>query len=102
MNRFDLTKQKVDDFVQPGTLRWQLWKIPDIDTTDFTRYTIKASDLKRLDRVAYEVYGDSSLWWVIALVNRVDNQLRDLQPGETLMIPSPDAIAKALAYQVTE
>lgn len=101
MSRFGLTKQKVDDFVQPGTLRWRMWKIPNIDMTDFTRYTVKASDLKRLDRVAYEVYGDSSLWWVIALVNRVNNQLRDLQPGETLMIPSPDAVTKALAYQET-
>ncbi len=43
----------------------------------------------RLDMIAQTVYGDPTLWWVIADANIVpDDYYDDLPPGTTLRIPS--------------
>lgn len=35
-------------------------------------YTVTASDENRLDIIAYKLYGKSSLWWVIAYMNKLE------------------------------
>lgn len=96
-NRYALTKQHVDDYVFPGRLRFGLTDLPEIDSTDAQRYVITAVDLQRLDLIAHRFYGDSRLWWAIALVNKIKNPLTDLTIGQVLMIPQKSAIAAPFA-----
>lgn len=55
----------------------------DSDVYIFTR----RSD--RLDLLAYQYYGDSSYWWVIARVNNVGKGTFSLPPGLRIRIPYP-------------
>lgn len=41
----------------------------------------------RLDTLAYEYYGDSSLWWIIASANNIHNAPIGLKDGTILRIP---------------
>ena len=99
MNRYTSTAEKVDDLVRPGTLRKKMWRIPEIDMTDYDRYTVTTKDLKRIDLIAYRMYGDVNFWWVVAVMNNISNPLRDLVAGVTLRIPKIAAITEALAFE---
>ena len=48
---------------------------------------IRAKDGDRLDTLAYNYYGDTTLWWVIAKANGVKGK-PTLTIGEILRIPS--------------
>ena len=41
----------------------------------------------RLDTIAYEYYGDASLWWIIASANNIHNAPFGLKDGTILRIP---------------
>jgi phage tail protein X len=41
----------------------------------------------RLDTIAYEYYGDASLWWIIAAANNIHNAPFGLTDGTILRIP---------------
>lgn len=50
--------------------------------------TIKASDVRRMDRLAKNAYGNTMDWWKIAAANRrVDGSLY-FRPGSDIIIPS--------------
>ena len=99
MSRYDLTSRVIDDSVLPGTLRYTYWKMPVISLVGATRFTVTSNLLKRIDLIAYRAYGDSRLWWVLALVNHINNPLRDLAAGVTLKVPTMSAITAALTYR---
>lgn len=42
----------------------------------------------RLDSLAYEYYGDSTLWWIIAAANKLHNGKFALPDGTVLRIPA--------------
>jgi nucleoid-associated protein YgaU len=42
----------------------------------------------RLDSLAYEYYGDSTLWWIIAAANKLHNGKFALADGTVLRIPA--------------
>jgi hypothetical protein len=42
----------------------------------------------RLDNIAYEYYGDSTLWWIIAASNNIPQDSIFLLPGTQLRIPT--------------
>jgi hypothetical protein len=48
----------------------------------------------RPDLLSYDLYGNSSYWWVIVLLNRTQLQdpIRDLKPGMVLRVLSKSAI----------
>ena len=52
-------------------------------TWGYKYYLVKPQD--RIDRIAYEVYGDPSLWREIATENDLDNPT-DLEPGTQIVI----------------
>ena len=54
-----------------------------IDDSDQFIYT-KFGD--RIDALAYQYYGDISLWWIISKANGIKGQTA-LRPGTTLRIP---------------
>ena len=54
-----------------------------IDDSDQFIYT-KFGD--RIDALAYQYYGDTSLWWIISKANGIRGQM-GLKPGTLLRIP---------------
>ena len=72
------------------------------DTPDFPEFpqssndkiiTIDQTYLGRLDLIAYDFYGDSNLWWVIALVNNLELIPTSMYIGMQLKIPVSDSIS---------
>mgnify|MGYP003119431080 FL=1 len=87
MSRYDNTKIKIKDLKQ-GYL-----------TTLYDRVPFSNSDLyvisqegDRLDTLANQFYGDSTLWWYIANANNL-NKI-NLEPGTSLRIPANLEAAK--------
>jgi len=46
----------------------------------------------RLDKLAYEFYGNSSLWWIIAVTNGLGKGTLYAKQGTRIRIPSKDNI----------
>jgi nucleoid-associated protein YgaU len=55
--------------------------------------TIRTESGDRLDLLAQEYYGDTSLWWVIARANKLDGDSWILEPGQQLQIPRSAGLA---------
>ena len=60
---------------------------PDIQFSDTDNYVI-ATMGDRLDLLAFDFYGDSSLYWVIASANSISGDSLYPEPGMQLRIPS--------------
>ena len=61
-------------------------KYPSVDTSNDDFYIItQATD--RLDLIASDFYGDSTLWWVIAMANDLPGDSLFTTPGFQLRIP---------------
>ena len=61
-------------------------------------YQIDAIYKFRPDLLAYDLYGDSSLWWVFAIrnPNTIQDPVFDFLPGATIYIPKKETITAAL------
>ena len=95
-SRYRLTGLTVDDSVRLGTKRYKTWTRPEINMETYIRYTVTAKDIGRLDLIAYTYLGSASLWWVVADLNNINNQLEDMGVGQTLFIPPIEEVMKAL------
>ena len=51
-------------------------------------YRVASSDLMRPEIISYKCYGSEEFWWIIMLVNNVDNPLLDLIAGQILIAPN--------------
>ena len=51
-------------------------------------YRVRLSDLIRPDIISYKCYGVVDFWWIILLINKIDNPFTDLKEGDLLVIPS--------------
>ena len=60
---------------------------PKIKATDSDLYII-AEATDRLDLLAYKYYKDSSMWWVIATANNLNDANFYVESGTQLRIPS--------------
>ena len=103
-NRYSLSEVFVDSFVRPGTRRYGLWKSPELRPRPelsllegtYKRYTVTASDIGRIDLIAWKFYRNVSWWWVIARYNSIENALTDLVIGQVLLIPNKELITQAI------
>ena len=43
----------------------------------------------KLENLAYRVYNDPSMWWIIMLANPEYAMEYEIEPGETLRVPLP-------------
>lgn len=59
---------------------------PNIPPRDDDEYVVTQTG-DRLDLLAFEFYGDQSLWWIIASANNIHNAPMGLDEGLTLRIP---------------
>ena len=60
---------------------------PKIQPTDSDTYVIATSS-DRLDLLAQQYYSDSSLWWIIAVANNLNDASLYIKEGTQLRIPS--------------
>lgn len=60
---------------------------PDIPFSNSDSYVIAVLG-DRLDLLAFDFYGDTSFWWVIASANALPGDSLYVEPGMQLRIPS--------------
>jgi len=60
---------------------------PDIEAKADDNYIITGTE-DRLDLIAYDFYGDSTLWWVISMVNNLEGDSMYPPSGIYLRIPA--------------
>ena len=82
-SRYSKTKIKRD---QSGIRGYNTTYYPDIPLENEDKF-IRAKDGDRLDTLAHNYYGDTTLWWIIAKANGVKGK-PTLTVGEILRIPS--------------
>ena len=51
-------------------------------------YRVDAVDYMRPDLVSYKSYGTVDYWWVILLVNNIDDAFHEIEVGSLLIIPN--------------
>ena len=73
--------------------------LPNIpNSADDVQYRIDIIYQHRPDLLAYDLYGDSNLWWVFSLRNPnvLQDPIYDFLPGATIYIPKKDTLTSAL------
>ena len=74
---------------------FELFEEPVIESQDDDLLReVRVTD--RIDRLAFEFYGDPRLWWVIALRNGWEQPMTGLHPGDEIVIPSPRYVRESL------
>lgn len=65
---------------------------------DDVSFTITSRYLYRPDLLAYDLYGDTQLWWVFAVRNKevIKDSIYDFVTGQTIFLPKTSTIKKAL------
>jgi len=87
MNRSNFyTKVVVDNNTELDFLHNPLSDFPMIYEPQY--YRVTNSDLMRPDIISYKCYGSVEFWWILMLVNGVDNPLLDLINGQILVVPN--------------
>jgi hypothetical protein len=85
------------DIVNPVEIRWlETFDAPVLEARNGDiDYIIESTD--RIDRLANRFYNDTTLWWVIALRNAIDEPAVGLHSGEQIVIPSPAWVKTSLS-----
>lgn len=73
---------------------WQRLEIQD--ETDYELYQITKRDIGRFDLIAFDFYGDTSLFWVILDFNNIVDPIFGIEIGQKIKIPSKDQVLRAL------
>jgi len=74
------------------------WEPPEIlETRQSTTVRVLPQEQGRPDSLAYRIYGDAGLWWVICLRNAIRFPLVDLVAGMNVVCPHVDDVTAALA-----
>lgn len=51
-------------------------------------YRVETSDLMRPDLISYKIYGTITYWWLLMMINEIQNPLKDLEVGMLLQVPN--------------
>jgi len=51
-------------------------------------YRVRSTDTLRIDMISDKCYDDVNFWWIILLVNGLDDPFTDLKEGDLLVIPN--------------
>lgn len=86
-------------FMPPGSkdkfFDWRLdWEKKRFESTSFLIDADKF--VNRPDAIAYEVYGNSKYWWIIAMANNIKDPFFEFYKGRSLKIPNIDLVKKEL------
>lgn len=47
--------------------------------------------------LSYDIYNTTKLWWLICLVNNIQNPVKLIEPGTTIKIIKPSAVDSVIA-----
>lgn len=67
---------------------------------DDIQFSITPLYMHRPDLLAYDIYGDSQLWWVFAVRNKdvIRDPVYDFVPGQVIFLPKLETIKQAVGY----
>jgi len=94
---FSKTSPYYSTFLNNGYL--DVLNLRDIPSTlNDSAYTITAKYANRPDLLAYDLYGDSGLWWVFAVRNKsvIKDPIYDMVPGLVIFLPQTSVLKKSL------
>ena len=94
MGRYNNTKiarSKKNQFKEKTFNRYRTTIYQGVSFSNSDIYVI-SQDGDRLDLLAHQFYGDSSLWWYIAQANHLNAM--NIEPGTSLRIPASIKPAK--------
>ena len=74
--------------LDPLTFSWIGFKNYMIGRRTVTR-TVTADEEGNLPLIAYKIYGDTSLWWVLGIMSDVMDPLLEVKAGTTITVPIP-------------
>lgn len=78
--------------------RVRCWEMPEFpvieDADDDIIYTVARTD--RIDRIAERFLGSPELWWMIAIANGLRLIPNEINPQQTLRIPTQNRAAQIL------
>jgi len=63
---------------------WEFFKIK----RSTTFYTIQPSDIGRPDILSLKIYNSIDYWWILLLINGINDPYNDLKVGDIIQIPS--------------
>lgn len=87
-NRYSTTKIQKDN---NNKYHYSTLVYPNIEQEINDTYII-TKETDRLDILSYKYYGDSELYWIINLVNNINNSSIFIKPGIQLCIPNKSRI----------
>lgn len=86
-----------------GETYFGVWRPPEIiETLPVTIHIVKIEEVNRPDLISFRVYGNPTLFWVIALRNNLLLPLRDMKTGLSLSCPNVDDVMRALGTSFTD
>lgn len=81
-----------------GIVFWDQTEYPVIPFADGDRYLqLNKVQAKRIDLLAFQVYGDAALMWVLQLANEKDYPDGFIE-GETIRIPAKNTVDQIFDY----
>jgi hypothetical protein len=96
-----ITYNKTSPYANTNTFAFFL-DVADIPAIPYdpndVQYQIDVIYKGRPDLLAFDLYGDSNLWWVFSVRNPnvLQDPIYDFLPGATIFIPNKDTLTAAL------
>jgi len=87
MNRSKFYKKITVDDVNEIDFLWNSLSFCLINHTS-SYYRIVGDEVGQPDLISYRVYGTEKYWWVICLINKIENPLVDIVEGSIIEIPN--------------
>lgn len=86
MNRTKFYKKITVEGVQEVDFLWNtLSSFEKNHTTNY--YRIRSDEVGQPDLISKRVYRDERYWWIICLVNSIENPLTDIVVGSIIEVP---------------
>jgi hypothetical protein len=58
--------------------------------------TLEVEDIDWFDNIAYDIYENQGLWWIVPLANNVLNPFEEIEPGQQMNIIKREHIYQLL------
>lgn len=59
-------------------------------------HTVNQEEENDLPLISFKLYGDPSLWWILAQLNNIVNPLSDVTIGRDLLVPTKESVDREL------
>ena len=92
--------RRYEDIQTQKTLSGKLGYLPTLYpsvTLSNEDYYIIARDQDRMDLVAQDFYGDSTLWWIISVANTFRQDSLIPKPGSQIRIPATSRVNQIIS-----